>query len=65
MNHSVGTADRALRAVLGPAVGAADLHYQDWFGLIGLVFLGTTLIGWRPAYLSFCVSTCTIRSEGT
>ena len=39
MKRNVGTADRAVRAVLGLAVGAAGLYYQNWFGLIGLVFL--------------------------
>ena len=65
MNLNVGIADRVLRTVLGLAVGAAGLYYQNWFGLFGLVFLGTALIGWCPAYLPFGISTCTIRSEGT
>lgn len=29
MKHNVGTADRALRAVLGLTVGAAGLYYQN------------------------------------
>ena len=65
MKHNVGTADRVIRAVLGLAVGAAGLYYQSWFGLIGLVFLGTALIGWCPAYLPFGLSTCKIRSQGS
>jgi len=65
MKRNVGTADRAVRAVLGLAVGAAGLYYQNWFGLIGLVFLGTALIGWCPAYLPFAVSTCNTRTERT
>jgi len=65
MKHNVGTADRIVRAVLGLAAGAAGLYYQSWFGLIGLVFLGTALIGWCPAYLPFGLSTCRIRSQGS
>jgi len=65
MKHNLGTADRIVRAVLGLAAGAAGLYYQNWFGLIGLVFLGTALIGWCPAYLPFGLSTCRIRSQGS
>jgi len=65
MNHNVGTADRVPRAVLGLAVGAVSLYYQNWLGLIGLVVLGTALIGSCPAYLPFGISTCKTRSEGT
>jgi len=65
MKHNVGSADRILRAVLGLAVGAAGLYYQNWFGLIGVVLLATAMIGWCPAYLPFGISTCKIRSQGT
>lgn len=64
MKHNVGTADRVSRVVLGLAAGAAGLYFQSWFGLIGLVFLGTALAGWCPAYLPFGMSTCNVRSEG-
>ena len=65
MKQNVGTADRIVRAVFGLAAGAAGLYYQSWFGLVGLVFLGTALIGWCPAYLPFGLSTCRIRSQGS
>lgn len=64
MKHNVGTADRVIRLALGLAVGAAGLYYQSWFGLFGLVFLGTALIGWCPAYLPFGFSTCSLRPQG-
>ncbi len=65
MKHNVGTADRVLRAVLGLAIGAAGLYYQNWFGLVGLVPLGTAIIGWCPAYLPFGLSTCKTRPQGS
>ncbi len=65
MKHNVGTVDRIVRVTLGLAVGAAGLYYQNWFGLVGLVFLGTALVGWCPAYLPFGMSTCKVRAEGS
>jgi hypothetical protein len=64
MTHNVGTADRVIRTILGLSVGAAGLYYQSWFGLVGLVFLGTALIGWCPAYLPFGISTCSLHPQG-
>ena len=64
MKHNVGTADRVVRITLGLAAGAAGLYFQSWFGLVGLVFLGTALTGWCPAYLPFGLSTCRVRPEG-
>jgi hypothetical protein len=65
MEKNVGSADRVVRIVLGIAAGAAGLYFQSWFGLIGLVFLGTAFVGWCPAYLPFGISTCKVRSQGS
>ena len=61
MTRNMGTVDRAIRAVLG--LGLLSLLFflegnARWFGLIGLVPLGTALVGWCPAYLPFGFSTC-------
>ena len=65
MKANVGTVDRVLRGLLGLAVIAAGLIFESWFGLVGLVFLGTALVGWCPAYLPFGISTCKVRTEGS
>ena len=65
MKNNVGTADRVVRITLGLAIVAAGLYYQNWFGLVGVVFLGTALTGWCPAYLPFGISTCETRSQGS
>ena len=65
MKFNVGTTDRWVRIVLGLAIGAAGLYFKSWFGLIGLVPLGTALAGWCPLYVVLGISTCGLRSEGS
>ena len=61
MTTNVGTADRIVRVVVGLALLSLLFVLSGsarWFGLIGLVPLGTALIGWCPAYLPFGITTC-------
>lgn len=59
MPHNVGSADRAVRVVLGLAV--LSMLFIDgnarWFGLIGLVPLLTAFVGSCPLYSVFGLST--------
>ena len=65
MKTNMGTIDRWVRVVLGLAIGAAGLYFESWLGLIGLVPLGTALVGWCPAYVPFGISTCAAKTEGS
>jgi hypothetical protein len=65
MKLNVGSIDRWVRIALGLAIGAAGLYFESWFGLIGLVPLGTALAGWCPLYVVLGISTCGLRSEGS
>ena len=65
MQFNVGNVDRALRIVLGLAIGAAGLYFESWFGLIALVPLGTALTGLCPLYSVLGISTCHLPSEGS
>jgi hypothetical protein len=58
MQCNVGKTDKIIRLVLGIAIIGAGVYYQNWLGAIGLVPIGTALIGWCPAYLPFGISTC-------
>lgn len=61
MNTNVGGIDKVLRIVVGIAL-LSLLMWGDgnmrWFGLIGLVPLGTALMGWCPLYTLLGVNTC-------
>ena len=58
MKANVGSIDRTLRIIIGLLIIAAGFYFQSWWGLVGIVPLGTALIGWCPAYLPFGISTC-------
>jgi hypothetical protein len=58
---NVGSADRAIRLILGLVIIAIGYYYQSWWGAIGIVPIFTALIGWCPAYLPFGISTCSTK----
>lgn len=61
MKVNVGSADKAIRIVIGLAL-LSLLFLLDgrarWFGLIGLVPLLTAFTGFCPLYTLFGLSTC-------
>ena len=59
MTHNVGSIDRLIRLIAG--IGLLSLVFvgpQTWWGLLGLLPLGTALIGWCPPYALLGISTC-------
>jgi len=61
MMHNVGGVDRVVRAVVGVAVLGAGLYFKSWWGLVGLVPLGTAIFRFCPAYLPFGLSSCKVK----
>ncbi|ATB70921.1 hypothetical protein SJPD1_2833 [Sulfurospirillum diekertiae] len=57
MKCNVGKTDKMIRAIAGIAVIIVGVIYNSWFGLIGVVLLGTALIRFCPAYLPFSIDT--------
>lgn len=50
MQCNIGSFDRIMRAVLGIVILAAGVMMESYWGLIGLVPLGTALIRFCPFY---------------
>ena len=44
--------------IVGIAIIAAGVIYQNWWGAIGAIPLLTALIGWCPPYAMLGISTC-------
>lgn len=57
-----GTADRAVRAIVG--LGVISLVFvgpQTPWGWLGLIPLGTALMGWCPLYSLLGINTCGVK----
>ncbi len=61
MMHNVGGIDRVVRALAGVAILGAGLYFKSWWGLVGLVPLGTAIFRFCPAYLPFGLSSCKVK----
>lgn len=57
MKKNVGKTDKSLRIVLGLVILVAGLVTKSWWGLVGLIPLGTAFINWCPLYVPFKIST--------
>lgn len=57
MTANVGGIDKILRIVVGLIIIALGLIYSSWWGLVGVVLLGTGLLNYCPAYSLIKVST--------
>jgi len=65
MKKNVGSVDKVLRIVVG--LGLLSLLFlldapMKYLGLIGLVPLATSLMGWCPLYTLIGVNTCKART---
>ncbi|MBI5667096.1 MAG: DUF2892 domain-containing protein [Chloroflexi bacterium] len=61
MVRNVGNVDRIARLILGIAVIAAGFAVQSWLGALGLIFIGTALVGFCPIYTLFGINTCPVK----
>jgi len=53
MSCNMGNGDRIFRGILGIVILGAGLFFQSWWGLIGLIPLATSIVGWCPVYVPF------------
>lgn len=59
MVQNVGKIDRLIRAVVGLIVlSLVFVGPKSLWGLLGLIPLGTALIGWCPPYSLLGINTC-------
>jgi hypothetical protein len=57
MKKNMGSLDKNLRLVLGIILLIVGFFSTWWLSLIGVIMVGTSLMGFCPAYLPFNIST--------
>lgn len=57
MNKNIGKVDKIIRIVVGLAIIVFGVVSGSWLGIIGLIPLGTALIGWCPLYCPLKINT--------
>jgi hypothetical protein len=63
MVQNIGRIDRLVRIIVGLAVlSLVVVGPQSMWGLLGLIPLGTALIGWCPPYALLGINTCGTRA---
>lgn len=50
---NMGSVDRIVRIIVGVVALGAGVYFQSWWGALGLIPLGTGLVGICPLYLPF------------
>lgn len=66
MKQNVGSADRAIRIILGLALLAFYFLGEGsmrWIGLIGIIPLATAALGTCPLYSILGISTCPVKQS--
>lgn len=63
MNVNVGNTDKAVRIIVGIIILALGYYYGSWWGLIGLLPLGTALAGRCALYSLLGISTCKVKEK--
>ncbi len=58
---NVGGADRVIRLVLGIIIIAAGIYFKSWWGLVGLIPLGTAVFSRCGLYYPLGISTCKMK----
>lgn len=64
MKKNMGAADRVIRTLIAVIIGV--LFFKGVItgalgvilGIVAIIFLATSLVGWCPGYLPFKISTC-------
>lgn len=58
MKCNVGKTDRIIRIILGVVILGVGIYFKSWWGVIGLIPILTSALGWCPVYMPFGISSC-------
>ncbi len=55
------TIDRIIRVIAGLVLITLGMQYAAWLWILGLIVLGTGLVGWCGIYQALGISTCSVK----
>ena len=61
MKKNVGAVDRVIRIIAGIVIIMLGIVFKSWWGIIGIIPLGTAFLGICPMYSIFGISTCKLK----
>lgn len=62
LKKNEGTIDRIIRVIVGLVLIFMGMLYATWLWILGLIVLGTGLVGWCGLYQILGISTCKVKS---
>jgi hypothetical protein len=63
VKKNVGNGDAVFRVALGMIIILAGLYYNNLWGLVGIILVGTGALSFCPIYRIFGMETCTPNLE--
>jgi hypothetical protein len=63
MTCNIGKTDKVVRIVIGLVIAVLGIAFKSWWGLLAVLPLGTTAVGWCPVYVPFKISTAKKETE--
>lgn len=57
MKCNIGNSDRIFRFIMGAVIIVMGILFNSWWGLVGLIPLGTAFMRFCPLYVPFGIST--------
>lgn len=58
MKVNMGKTDRILRMILSIIIAGVGYYYKSWWGLVAIIPLLTSFIGFCPLYRLIGINTC-------
>ena len=63
MEENVGLTDKIIRFVIGSIIIGIGLYFRSWFGMLGIILIGTALFGKCLLYYLWGLTTKRSRSH--
>lgn len=63
MKKNVGKTDKIIRIIIAIIIAGLGIYYQNWWGLLALLPLGTALFSYCALYALLGINTCPMKKQ--